>query len=462
LKKYNYDIDESFLVVSSPELKHPPLHEAVLREELERVNALLKEQPVNSRNSFLQTPLMLAAHKGNERILYLLLEKGANLYLTDEVGRDVLHYAISGKHTSVIFQLLALLKCKNRADRAGVTPLISAAYHDMADVIHVICGEGDYSRSFNKRGLNALHAAAMAGKVKAIEALVEHGFDVNQTEQPETEKRLMLSYKRTALHFAALHGHILAVLTLIRLGADVEQKDQRGFSFFEYAVLSKDPEMLNVARELPGYQSNEHDLRLVCAAVTVNNILALEEMIVTRNINIDATDKNGWTALHYAAFCNSIGSVKILLGQRIDQSIQDERGCTALHYAAMQGHVGIIKQLESLGECLNEAGMTPLHLACKEGHLGAVIALRACSDLRIKNRTGLTAGQEALANNHAEIVEEMRSWGDESLSNEQCQSLPSYVKYRISNVVKQLFFSEKKAHSQRQMETETVSLVRVI
>lgn len=51
---------------------------------------------IDSRTIYYETPLMLAARKGNDRITKLLIENGANINAKDIFGDTALHGAVEG------------------------------------------------------------------------------------------------------------------------------------------------------------------------------------------------------------------------------------------------------------------------------------------------------------------------------------------------------------------------------
>jgi hypothetical protein len=84
--------------------------------------------------------------------------------------------------------------------------------------------------------------AAERGDVVALNAMIQGGADLNQTDEAG----------RTALMVAAGGGHIDAVFTLLNAGADPELRDSTRRSARDYALARYDEPGMTVARVIEG------------------------------------------------------------------------------------------------------------------------------------------------------------------------------------------------------------------
>ncbi len=106
-------------------------------------------------------------------------------------------------------------------------------------------------------------------------------------------------------------------------------------------------------------------------AAGCNNYKALKWLLNKKQVNSNAQDSNGKTALFYAigrGNCKTIG----LLVNHIDINIQDMSGSTALHYACLFGHKNVAQLLINCGaDCkiLNNRGKCPLDLARQQNQI---------------------------------------------------------------------------------------------
>ena len=113
--------------------------------------------------------------------------------------------------------------------------------------------------------------------------------------------------------------------------------------------------------------------------------------------NINATDDNGWSALHHVSLRGKPDCVKLLLdrGANIDTP-STKKGTTALHLASFYGKPKCVEILLKFGAnpnaTDNKYGETALHLASRAGNLKCVeILLKYGADTTIKDNTNKTA-----------------------------------------------------------------------
>ncbi len=100
------------------------LHQAASFGHWEVIEELLNHPNVNvnARADDLKAPLHLAAQKGKERSVILLLGKGADVSLADNDGWTPLHYAAVGGKKDIIQLLLNKGADFNAKDKQGRTP----------------------------------------------------------------------------------------------------------------------------------------------------------------------------------------------------------------------------------------------------------------------------------------------------------------------------------------------------
>jgi ankyrin repeat protein len=121
----------------------------------------------------------------------------------------------------------------------------------------------------------------------------------------------------------------------------------------------------------------------------------------------------GTTPLHVAAEEGDVAGVRAALVQDIDVDALDGNGRTALHLAALNGHVKVVELLLAApGIDVNaqisngpDKGQTALHLAAANGHLEVVeLLLRYITDVNVQDECGMTALHWAAGNGHVDVV----------------------------------------------------------
>jgi uncharacterized protein len=133
-----------------------------LREESEKVvEALLAMPQVNIevRNEAGETPLMLAALKGNMTAMKRLLARGAQV---QHPGWAPLHYAATHGGMEGIEVLLAHGASLEARSPNGTTPLMMAARYGSEEATMLLLRRGASREARNDKGLNAVDFARLA------------------------------------------------------------------------------------------------------------------------------------------------------------------------------------------------------------------------------------------------------------------------------------------------------------
>lgn len=85
------------------------------------------------------------------------------------------------------------------------------------------------------------------------------------------------------------------------------------------------------------------DLTAIHLAAQANDLDALNRAL-KQGVNVNALTKDGWTALHFAAYKGFEDIVRALLDAKVNVNIQGKLyNRTALHYAVHQNNLEIVK-----------------------------------------------------------------------------------------------------------------------
>jgi len=338
-----------------------PLHRAVgTNQPIATIEALIKAgADVNAANRYGVTPLSLAAGNGNDRVINLLLESGANAKSADAAlreGRTTLMLAARTGNTAAIRLLVDKGADVNAAEsRTGSTALMWAALENRADAVRVLVKAGAQANARSRvtayphtppgvigdaleegysyvgqtvlprGGWTALMYAARQGSLDAARALAESGADVNIADPDGTP----------ALTFAIINGHYDVAALLVDKGADVNQPDRTGatplYSAVDMHTLQTSfgrPELTRVVTD----GSVGAAKMLLAHGADPNR--PLKTKILKRTYQAgDGRLAEGATPLMRAAKSNDVVMMQVLIAGGADIDRASGAGETALHIA---------------------------------------------------------------------------------------------------------------------------------
>ena len=224
------------------------------------------EKMINAReNVYGDTPLMIAAKKGNVAIITLLktyynashdaIREAVN-YKTNGKGNTALFYAIENGSLPAVELILDIvgIDVNIKATELNLTALILATSLNRLEIVKKLLEKRgiDINATAND-GISALLAASIKGHTEIVKALLEmDGIDAN----PKTASNL------TALSFSAKNGHTEIVKALLdfntkRGGIDINAKDKHfGNTALIFAVNKKNFEMVEALLNAPGIDTN--------------------------------------------------------------------------------------------------------------------------------------------------------------------------------------------------------------
>lgn len=125
---------------------------------------------LNVFNSLGESPLMLAALKGQLELAEKLVKKGADV---NKTGWTPLHYAASNGHVEVIKLLLENYAYIDAESPNSSTPLMMASMYGSPEAVKLLLDEGADLSLKNQQGMTALDFADRGKRPDAVELLTK-------------------------------------------------------------------------------------------------------------------------------------------------------------------------------------------------------------------------------------------------------------------------------------------------
>ncbi|KAL5391936.1 hypothetical protein PMIN04_007501 [Paraphaeosphaeria minitans] len=245
----------------------------------------------DQRNTMGNNALHIAAANGHDKVLEILLDRGANLESETTRTKTALHKAAEHGHRATVNVLLQRGADVAAEDDRGATALHEASAHGHEAVVVLLLENGADCAAIDNRGGTALHVAARHGHVNVIQRLINCGVDVMARDASQW----------TALHGASGRGHEAVVRLLLDNGADTAASDAHGGTALHWASgLGHEP---------------------------------VVRLLLKHGADISAKDENGDTALHVSAGRGHELVVRLLLGNGADVESRTIYGGTPLQRA---------------------------------------------------------------------------------------------------------------------------------
>lgn len=193
---------------------------------------------------------------------------------------------------------------------------------------------------------DALHDAAAAGDVEAIERLRDAGVDPN----------VRAEFGRTPLQVAAFAGRREAVMSLVRRGADVQAYDDQHIDALTIAAQRGDLAMVSLLLWLgadPGAVTGPDDRDALMAAARGGHAEIVRELVAA-GAPVNRISSLGWTALMEAVIFGDgstrmVDTVKALLDAGAKPRFRDWQGTTPLRLANLLGYDAVVELLIAAG-----------------------------------------------------------------------------------------------------------------
>lgn len=332
-------------------LKENPRIVNIELSDYEKVRFRKYYSPENE--DYFSYPIILAVLSGNEKLVKLLIEKGADINLKDSFGSSSIIY-VAENGNSEIADLLFSANCDIDVKNAdGISAVGMAVSNQNTRILKELL-ELNASTDIDI----TLHSPLMyyaKGNMEIINLLAEHGVSINQVSKN--------GY--SGLLGAVQNNKIEAVKYFLNEGSN--PNIIIGENFASVLILACAEGYLNIVKEL-----------------------------ISHNANINQSDIVGRTPLWSAAREGYTDIVRLLLSQQgIDIESGTMDGSSPLMIAANQGHQNVVKMLIESGANVNKRytdGQTALFDAVRNNDKEMTnLLILYNADKTIKDNEGKTA-----------------------------------------------------------------------
>jgi ankyrin repeat protein len=318
--------------------------------------SLLEEKDVQGNRA-----LHFACRFGRERIVKILLDAKADLQAQNAVGNTALERAASGGHISTIKLLIDSGAAVNFSTGNSEHALYSAVYSGGYLATRMLLDHGADVHAQGGEYGNALQAAARMGSEPIVKLLLDHKANLH-AQGGQYGNALQAAA-------AAYRGSKPIVKLLLDHGADVHAQGGQYGNALQAAAWR--------GSELVVKLLLDHGADIICQdnqgrcpiylAIKGNYQKVIDLFLAKINTpNWSYQDRQGCSALHFAASGGSDRAVQMILKSDVDIDLPDTRGWTPLHWACRSGSGKIVQMLRDSGADWSSKdikGWTPFDVA---------------------------------------------------------------------------------------------------
>ncbi|XP_067669965.1 ankyrin repeat domain-containing protein 50-like [Haliotis asinina] len=257
----------------------------------------------------------------------------------------------------------------------GVTPAMWAAQKGHRDVFQFLVDKGADLLLLDVDGDHIFNMACYGGNTEIVESIL--------SKIPDPEINKARKDGRTPLMWAAMQGHLDIFNRLTAKHADLLQTDDDGDNILHYACLG-------------------------------GRIEIVEQVIASKQIDINSTDRYGRTAVMSAARHGHKDILDLLVKNGGDRFHTDNRGKNILHLACLGGHARMVEHVLHMKvadiNSRNKFGVTPLMFAAFNGHRSVLdLLLSEGADVSLCGNMGNNILHVACMGGHAGMVKHILS-----------------------------------------------------
>lgn len=378
------------------------LHLAVISEQKELVEYLInKEANLDITDKYGRTPLIYAVNLRNEELAKLLINNGADLDLQDNLKYTALIYTIVSRQTKLSKYLIKNAADLDIQDNYGRTALhFAIAQNNLSlvkDLVNAEADTGIQDNNFNAPLTYAIH----------IKNFKIANYLIDKTKDLSTQNGVGYA----ALAKAIIRNNPNIVKHLIDKGVNPNKVKFNQSTPLHFAIESK---RLKAAISLLDKTDNVNIINIfgntpLHSAVKIGNSDIIKHLI-NKSANLNIKNNHGDTVLQLAIKTHSLDldTIKYLIDKTKNINVLDDNNNTLLHLAIKEKQAEIAAYLTNKGiplDSKNYAGQTPLMCAIINDQTElAEYLINQGADIYKEDNQGKTALDYATAKNQSDLM----------------------------------------------------------
>ncbi len=401
------------------------LFDAIAANDIAAVRELVKKKTrlLEIRNSYQQTPLMVAVGKSKLILAKTLLELGADINAVNPNQKQTaLHGAIIQKNTDAIKLLMEFQPDLNLRDKGDETPLnLAIRFQIKGDVLDQLIKKTDLT-STNKNGASYLYLACWNKRWDVAKTLIQR-LDADQLNGSKLYSPINIAYtfdgestvlqllkrnceipkhlnhvSESLMTWAVRKNNLEIVKELLKRDVSIRAEDNNSAPVLATAIYHQADEIIPLLLENGADASIEaphgHGQDLISLAITHKNSTGTIQRLIENQKDFDPhTIHRYGNYLSDAASYGSKEMVQLFLDAGTDVNFAKPHQ-TALMSAATRGDIQLFDYLITRGakRTLNsQNGTTLFHFACQSGNLEFIKReLAFAKDINAQNKYGET------------------------------------------------------------------------
>lgn len=421
-----------------------------LGDQIKYFNFNMKFEGRKDKNGF--TPLHLAVLKNNIDAVKYLIDKKANIDITDEYGRTPICY--STEHKDGIITKLLLDANANLKVNSRDCPLLLGVIFRNRDInlairllkMKISIYYVDDDENIN---MDPFLMAVSIGDIKLLREFIKAGADINHR---------YTSMKQTPLMIAIGNKWEKGIESLIKLDANPNIKDKDGQTALDYAKAFGNSDYIDIISGRPRTAKVEGRLRMSDSASARGNTSPGSRR---RFVSSDDEDKNREHDEFSIKLLKDILSVEDIdeliknvityLKKGADPNYVDETSHNALQYLVMRAKNGLkypqygsLEKLLELMTILIDNGAdvnkttpsfrTPLYMSLFYNiEPIAQLLFKRGADINVKNKDDTSYLTDALYKDNMELAQKLMKYGAEL-----------YLPYNVDALINAILMNDKK------------------